>query len=169
MSPLTWRVMRIATYAFLVAGLAMSFGIWKLTSETHALTSYVREAQNTIWALKKESGDIAKYKDEESLSLDKFYLAAFNDIKEISFYYHVSSEIKILGAKDLVNITEFFKPSQYKGIRCVDILCQIGLKNALDIYSFEPLYKIMKNRPLEILDVEIENGVLNLKLRLYGP
>ena len=169
MSPLTWRFMRIIICAFLIVTLAMSFGIWKLTSETHALTSYIRDAQNTIWALKKESRDIAKYKDAQGLSLDKFYPEVFNDIKEISFYYRVPSEIKIIEAKDLVNLLEFFKPSQYRGIRCVDMLCQIGLKDPLDIYSFEALYKIMKNRPLEILGVEIENGVLNLTMRLYGP
>lgn len=169
MSPLAGRVMRIVSCIFLAMGLVMSFGIWKLTSETRVLTDLIRNAEKETAALKKEFRNISKYKDEQGLPLDKFYLEAFNDIKEVFFYHRVSSEIKIIEAKDLVNIAEFFKPSQYKGIRHVDILCQICLKDPLDIYSFDALYKIIKNKPIEILDVEIENGVFNLTLRLYGP
>ena len=161
--------MKTTICIFLVITAIISFGIWRLTSNTLLFTSQIRSAEKIITALKLESKGLDKYKCEQGLPLDKFYLGIFNDIKEVSFYYHASSEIKVLEAKDLVATEDFFKPSQYRGIRCVDILCQIGLKDPLDIYSFEALYKIMKNKPVEILGVEIENGVLNLTMRLYGP
>ena len=49
-----------------------------------------------------------------------------------------------------------------------DILCRIGLKDYHDAYLFEAFYKIIKNKPIEILEVEIEKDVLNLTMRLYG-
>ena len=161
--------MRTITCIFLVISLIVSFGIWKLTSNTHILTSRIRNTEKEISALKVESKNLAKYKDEQALSLDKFYLEVFNDIKELSFYYHADSEIKVLEARDLVNTQEFFKPSRYKEIKYVDILCRICLKDSLDMYLFEMLYKIIKNKPIEILEVRIEKDVLNLTMRLYGP
>jgi len=160
--------MKIVTCVFLAIVLIVSFGIWKLSQDTRLLTERVRNTQSLVDSLKKESKDIAKYKDGQGLSLDKFYLETFNTIKEISFYYHVPSEIKIVGAKDFANLSELFKPSQYRGIKYMDALCQIGLKDPLDICLFETLYRIMKNKPLEILDAKIENDVLSLTMRLYG-
>ena len=63
----------------------------------------------------------------------------------------------------------FFKPSQYRGIRCVDVSCRIDLKDLSDTYLFEALYKIIRNKPIDILDVEIEKDAVNLTMRLYGP
>jgi len=160
--------MRTIICIFLAIVLVISFGIWKLSQDTRLLTERVKNAQRLVDSLKKESRDIAKYKDGQSLSLDKFYLETFSTIKEISFYYCVPSEIKIIGAKDLTTLPELSKPSQYRGIIYMDALCQIGLKDPLDICLFDTLYKIMKNKPLEILDAKIENGVLSLTMRLYG-
>ena len=146
----------------------VSFGIWRLTSNTFLLTSQMRSAEKIITALKLESKGLDKYKCEQGLPLDKCYLGIFNDIKEVSFYYYVSSEIKVLEVKDLVTMSEFFKPSQYKGIKYIDILCRIGLKDYHDAYLFEALYKIIKNKPIEILEARIEKDALNLTMRLYG-
>ena len=161
--------MKIVIAIILAITLAVSFGIWKLTSDTRLLNSRVNATEKVIAAIRVEARDLNKYKDEEGLPLDKFYFELFNDIKEISFYYHASSEIKVPGAKDLVNIADFFKPSQYKGIRCVDVSCRIDLKDLSDTYLFEALYKIIRNKPIDILDVEIEKGAVNLTIRLYGP
>jgi len=161
--------MRIITSFFLVVILAASFGIWRLTLDTHAQKSRIKNAEKIGAALKAESVSLDKYKDGKSLPLDKFCLEVFNDIKEISFYYHTDSEIKVIEARDLVNTEEFFRPSEYKGIRYVDILCQIGVKDSLDMYLFEVIHKVIKNKPIEILGLRIEKDVLNLTMRLYGP
>ena len=110
-----------------------------------------------------------KYKSQNPLSLDKFYLEVFSDIKELSSYYRAVSEIKIIGAKDLVNTQEFFKESQYMGIRYVDVLCRLDLKNQSDTYLFDMFYKMLKSRSIEILEVSLEKNILNLTMRLYGP
>ena len=160
--------MKTTICIFLVITAIISFGIWRLTSNTLLFTSQIRSAEKIITALKLESKGLDKYKCEQGLPLDKCYLGIFNDIKEVSFYYHASSEIKVIGSEDLVTTSEFFKPSQYKGIRYVDILCRIGLKDYHDAYLFETLYKIIKNKPIEILEARIEKDVLNLTMRLYG-
>ena len=153
---------------FLVIIAIISFGIWRLTSNTLFSTSQIRNAEGIIAAFKLESKGLDKYKCQQGLPLDKFYLGIFNDIKEVSFYYYVSSEIKVLEVKDLVTMSEFFKPSQYKGIRYIDILCRIGLKDYHDAYLFEALYKIIKNKPIEILEARIEKDSFDLTMRLYG-
>jgi len=161
-------LMKMIICIFLVISLAASFGIWKLASNTRLCTSQIKNAEGIIAGLKLESKNLDKYKCEKSLPLDKFYLQVFNDLKEISFYYHASSEIKVLEAKDLVATEDFFKPSQYEGIRYVDILCRIDLKNSHNLYLFEMLYKIIKNKPIEILEVEVGKDTLNVTMRLYG-
>lgn len=161
--------MRIVIVIILAITLIVSFGIWKLASDTHVLNSRIKKIEKEISGLKAEAEGLAKYKDEKGSSLDRFYFELFNDIKEVSFYYRASSVIKVLGAKDLVNIGEFFKPSQYRGVRSVDVLCRINLKDLSDTYLFEILYKIIKNKPVDILDVEIEKDAVNLTMRLYGP
>ena len=89
----------------------------------------IKHVEKVVAEQKAQIGDLKKYKDEEGIDLNRSYFELFNDIKEISFYYHVVSVVKILGAKDLAGIDEFSRPSQYKGIRCVDIICRINLKD----------------------------------------
>ena len=161
--------MRIVTSILIAISIVLSIGIWKLTSDTRSFNNRIKNAEKEIALLKAQITDLDKYKYEKGISLDKFYLEVFNDIKEVSFYYRASSEIKIPEAKDLVSLLRFFKPSQYRGIRCVDVLCRIDLKDLSGTYIFEMLYKIIKNRPIDILDVEIEKDVLSLTMRLYGP
>ena len=160
--------MRIVTSILIAISIVLSIGICKLTSDTRSFNNRIKNAEKEIASLKAQITDLDKYKDEKGISLDKFYLEVFNDIKEVSFYYHASSEIKIPEAKDLVSLFRFFKPSQYRGIRCVDVLCRINLKDLSGTYIFETLYKIIRDRPIDILDAEIEKDVLSLTMRLYG-
>lgn len=136
--------------------------------DTRLLSSQVKKAKDEISAVKQEKDVLLNYKSQTPRSLDQFYLEVFSDIKELSSYYCAASEIKIIGSKDLVNTQEFFKESQYKGIRYVDVLCQLDLKNQPDTYSFDTLYKMLKSRPIDVLDVRIEKNILNLTMRLYG-
>ena len=161
--------MRIVIAIFLIITLTASVGIWKVTQDTRLLKSRIKNTEKEITSLKVEARILYKYKDEKALSLEKFYLQVFNDIKEVSFYYHASIEIKVLEAKDLVSLFEFFKSSQYRGIRYIDVKCQVNLKDLPDMYLFETLYKIIKNRPIDILEMEMGKDVLNLTMRLYGP
>ena len=137
--------------------------------DTRLLSVQVKKAKNEISAVKLEKDALLKYKSQTPLSLDKFYLEVFSDIKELSSYYRAVSEIKIIGSKDLVNTQEFFKESQYKGIRYVDVLCLLDLKNQPDTYLFDMLYKMLKSRSIEVLEVSLEKNILNLTMRLYGP
>ena len=161
--------MRIVIAIFLIITLTASVGIWKVTQDTRLLKSRIKNTEKEIASLKVEVRTLDKYKDEKALSLEKFYLEVFNDIKEVSFYYHASIEIKVLEAKDRVSLFEFFKSSQYRGIRYIDVKCQVNLKDLPDMYLFETLYKIIKNRPVDILEIEMGKDVLNLTMRLYGP
>jgi len=160
--------MRIVIAVMLAITLVASLGVWKLTSDTRVLDRQIKKTEKEIVGLKARANDIEKYKDEEGVDLSRSYFELFNDIKEISFYYHVASEVKILGAKDLSDIESLSKPSQYNGIRCVDIACRINLKNSSGSLLFETLYKIVRNKPVEILDVRVEKDAINLTMRLYG-
>ena len=160
--------MRIVIAIILAITLVISIGVWKVNLDIRRLNGSIKTDELKSLALKKEAGDLDKYRDEKGVPLDKFYLEVFNDIKDISFYYHASSEIKIPEAKDLGNIAQAFRPSQYRGIRCADIACRISLKNILDTNLFEALYKILKNKPVDILEWKIEKDNINLTMRLYG-
>lgn len=161
--------MRIITCFFLFLALAVSFGIWKITSNTHLLKRQIEKAAEEIATISQESIGLVKYKDEQAVRLDEFYPEVFNDINEIFSYYHADSEVKIIAAKDLVNTREFFKPSPYKGISYVDILCQVDLKDQPDMYLFAVFYKMAKSMPIEILELNLEKNILNVTMRLYGP
>ncbi len=161
--------MRIITFLFVILTLALSFLIWNLALNTSELSGQIKKTTERITALKQEQDTLLKYKSQGALALEKFYLEIFNDIKEFSSYYRATSEVKIIEAKDLVNIQDFFKESRYKGIRYVDVLCQLDLRGQPDTYLFDRLYKMLKSRPIEVLEASLEKNILNLTMRLYGP
>jgi len=142
--------------------------LWNLVSDTRTINSGIKNAVDEIIQVKRVQTTLLKYKSEKPLSLEKFYLEVFNDIKEISFYYRAPCEVKIIGAKDLVGIRNFFKESQYKGIKYVDLLCSFDLRKQRDTYLLEALYKMLKSRPLDVLDVSLEKSILNITMRIYG-
>ena len=160
--------MRIITFLFVIVTLVFSVLVWNFTSDTRFLSGQAKNTAGRINAVKQEQDALLKYKSQISLSLDKFYLKVFSDIKELSSYYRAASEIKIIGSKDLVNTQEFFKESQYMGIRYVDVLCRLDLKNQPDTYLFDMLYKMLKSSPIEVLEASLEKNILNLTMRLYG-
>lgn len=160
--------MRIITCLFLILALALSFGIWKISLNTQLLHSRIETAENEVARIIEESKGLDNYKDEQNVALEKFYPEVYSDIKDVCSYYHADSEIKIIGAKDLVNTEEFFKDSQYKGVRYVDILAQVDLKEQLDTYLISLLCRMTKLKPIEILGLNLEKDMLNLTLRLYG-
>lgn len=160
--------MRIITCLFLILVLILPFGIGKISLDTRLAKSCIQTAEKEVLMLFQETRALDKYKDERVVPLEKFYPEVYSDIKEICAYYRAPSEIKIIGAKDLVNTEEFFKESQYKGVRYVDVTVQIELKDHSDMYLVSVLSKFTKTRPIEILGLALEKDSLNLTLRLYG-
>jgi len=160
--------MRIITFTFVILTLALSVLIWNLALDTSELFGQIRMSRERVSAVKQEQDGLLKYKSQGALALEKFYLEVFNDIKELSSYYRAASEIKIIGAKDLVDIQDFFKECQYKGIRYIDVLCRLDLRDQPDTYLFDMLYKMLKSRPIEVLEANLEKNILNLTMRLYG-
>lgn len=160
--------MRIITFLFAIIILVLSVLLWNFTSDARFISRQIKKTAERITAVKQEQDALLKYKSQGVLGLEKFYLELFNDIKEISFYYRAASEIKIIGARDLVNMQEFFKESQYKGIRYVDVLCRFDLRGQPDMYLFDTLYKMLKSRPIEMREVSLEKNIFNLTMRLYG-
>ena len=160
--------MRIITFLFVIVTLVLSVLVWNFTLDNRFPSGQAKNTAGRISAVKQEQDTLLKYKSQTPLSLDKFYLEVFSDIKELSSYYRAVSEIKIIGARDFVNTQEFFKESRYKGIRYVDVLCRLDLKNQPDTYLFDVLYKMLKSRPIEILEVRLEKNILNLTMRFYG-
>ena len=148
--------------------LALIVLLWNLVSDTRTFNSGIKSAVDEISQVKREEVTLLKYKSEKPLSLEKFYLEVFNDIKELSFYYRAPSEVKIIGAKDLIGIRNFFKEYQYKGIKYVDLLCSLDLRKQRDTYLLDALYKMLKSKPLDVLDVSLEKSILNITMRLYG-
>ncbi len=161
--------MRIITFLFVIVTLASSVLIWNLVLDTSGLSGQIKKTTERITAVKQEQDALLKYKSQSALALEKFYLEVFNDINELSSYYRAASEVKIIEAKDLVNIKDFFKESQYKGIRYVDVLCRIDFRGQPDTYLFDMLYKMLKSRPIDVLEASLEKNILNLTMRLYGP
>jgi len=162
------KPMRTITFLFVIIILVLSVLLWNFTLDTCFLSRQAKKTRERITAVKQDQDALLKYKSQAALPLEKFYLEVFNDIKELSSYYRAASEVKIIEAKELVNIQTFFKESQYKGIRYVDVLCRFDLKNQPDMYLFDMLYKILKSRPIEVLEVSLEKNILNLTMRLYG-
>jgi len=160
--------MKRITLIFVITLLALIVLLWNLVSDTRTFNSGIKSAVDEISQVKREEVTLLKYKSEKPLSLEKFYLEVFNDIKELSFYYRAPSEVKIIGAKDLIGIRNFFKEYQYKGIKYVDLLCSLDLRKQRDTYLLDALYKMLKSKPLDVLDVSLEKSILNITMRLYG-
>lgn len=160
--------MKKITLIFMILFLALMVLLWNIASDINTFNSGIKNAVNEISRIKQEQTMLVKYKAEKSLSLEKFYLEVFNDIKELSFYYRAPVEVKIVGAKDLVNIRSFFKESLYKGIKQVDLSCSFDLRKQHNAYLLDALYKMLKSKPLSILDINLEKGFVILTMRLYG-
>ena len=160
--------MRRIILIFFVTLLALMVLLWNLASGIGTINRGIKNAVSEISQIKKEQATLVKYKNEKPLSLEKFYLEVFNDIKEISFYYRAPVEVKVIGAKDLVNIRSFFKESQYKGIKYVDLSCSFDLRKQRNTYLLDAFYKMLKSRPLDVLGVSLEKGFVSVTMRLYG-
>jgi len=160
--------MKRITFIFVIIISALSLLLWNIASDRRVLNNGIKRAKDEITAVKKEQEALLKYKSEKPLRLEKFYLQVYNAIKDICFYYRVASEVKIIGAKDLVNINEFFKESQYQGVRRVDLSCSLDLGSQRDGYLLDALYKMLKSRPIDVLEARFEKGILSITMRLYG-
>ncbi len=160
--------MRIITGFFIIISLAVCLLTSRFFKDTRALNKEIKKVQNKITMIDTEYKSLAKYKDSAVVSLSRFYVDVFNNIKQISVYYNSECRIKIIGCRDLVSIEEFFKPSEYKGVRCVDVLSQLNLEEPSSVYLFEMFYEMAKTMPLEITEVKIEKNTVNLTTRLYG-
>ena len=160
--------MKRITLILVITLLALIVLLWNLVSDTRTLNSGIKNAVDEISQVKKEEAVLLKYKNEKPVPLEKFYLEVFNDMKEISFYYRAPCEVKIIGAKDLIGIRNFFKESQYKGIKYVDLSCSFDLRKQRNTYLLDALHKMLKSRPLDVLDVSLEKSILNITIRLYG-
>jgi len=148
--------------------LALMVLLWNIASDIKTFNDGIKNAANEISRIKLEQTMLVKYKAEKPIPLEKFYLEVFNDIKELSFYYRAPVEVKIIGAKDLVNIRSFFKDSQYKGIKQVDLSCSFDLRKQRNAYLLDAFYKMLKSKPISILGISLEKGFVILTMRLYG-
>ena len=92
--------MRIITFLFVIVILVLSVLVWNFTSDTRFLSGQAKNTAGRISAVKQEQDALLKYRSQTSLSLDKFYLEVFSDIKELSSYYRAVSEIKIIGRSE---------------------------------------------------------------------
>ncbi len=162
------KIMRIITFLFGILISALLVLLCNLAADTRVLNDGIKRTTAAISAVRKEQDALSRYQSEKPLPLEKLYLELFNRAKEVSFYYRLGCEVKILGAKDLVNIQEFFKESQYKGISYADILCRVELKKQQDVYLLNAFYKMFKSMPVDVLEARLEKNTLNLTLRLYG-
>lgn len=160
--------MKKITLIFVIVFLALLVLLWNFASDIGTLNSGIKNALGEISQIKKDQAMLVKYKSDKPISLEKFYLEVFNDLKELSFYYRAPSEVKVVAAKDLVNIKNFFKESKYKGIKYVDFSSSFDLRKQRNTYLLDALYKMLKSRPLDVLNISLEKGVLTLTMRLYG-
>ena len=136
--------------------------------EKSVINSRVRKTGEEITLLNLEYKGLKQYKEKAPISLTKLYLDLLNNIKEISNYSNAVSVIKIPGANDAANIEQFFKASAYKGIRYMDVLCEVDFKDELDEHFLPMFYEMIKLKPVTLLEVSLKEGRLTLKLRLYG-
>jgi len=160
--------MRIIICFFLVLISWLCSSIWKTSLDTKEVYSRAKSLEKELSMISGEIKSLDRYKNEDTLSLEELYQQIFCDLKEISSYYRADCEVKISGGKDFVNIRDFFKASKYKGVRCIDILVQVDLKNEPDAYLISVLCTQLKSRPVEILKLNLEKSMFNLTLRLYG-
>ena len=162
------KIMRIITFLFWILISVLLVLLCNLAANTRVLNDGIKRTTAAIGALRKEQDALSRYQSEKPLSLEKLYLELFNRAKDISFYYRVGGEVKINGARDLVGIREFFKESQYKGIKYVDVLCRFELKRRHDVCLLNEFYKMFRSMPVDVLEARLEKNAFNLTLRLYG-
>lgn len=160
--------MRIITYFFLVLILALSSAGWQKFQAARTLEGRAKKDEQEVILLKGKYKSLSRYKEEPAGPLAGFYPEVFNNLREACLYYGAPCEIKIPGAKDFVDTQDFFKDSEYKGVKSVDALCQIKLTGISDADLSGIIYKIIKFNPVEILEVKLEKDTLSLTMRLYG-
>jgi len=160
--------MKIIICFFLVLASWLCSGIWKTSLDTKEVYSRAKSLEKEFSIISGEIKSLDRYKNEGAGRLEELYPQIFCDLKEISAYYAADCEVKIIGGKDFVKIRDFFKASKYKGVRCIDVLVQVDLKNQPDAYLISVLCKFFKFRAAEILKLNLEKDMVNLTLRLYG-
>ena len=141
---------------------------WNSFQQKNLINNRVRKTGEEITLLNLEYKGLKQYKDKVPISLTRLYLDLLNNIKEISNYSNAVSIIKISGANEGTDIEQFFKTSAYKGIRYVDVLCEVNFKDELDMHFLPMFYEMIKLKPISLLEVGLDKDRLILTMRLYG-
>ncbi|QAT16686.1 hypothetical protein BU251_02535 [Candidatus Velamenicoccus archaeovorus] len=160
--------MKTITFLFAAAILFLSIKIWGLDQDSSLLNIRLKKAREEIRAIVLKQNSLSVYRDEPALPLDQCYLQVYNDIKEIAAYYDEICDVKIVGAKELVAIKEFSKPSGYEGIRYLDVLSRFTLSEKTGHSLLCMFYGLSQAGPMEILGVDMEKNIVTLTMRLYG-
>ena len=142
---------------------------WNSFQQKNLINNRVRKTGEEITLLNLEYEGLKQYKNKAPISLTRLYLDLLNNIKEISNYSNALSLIKIPGTNDNTDIEQFFKASAYKGIRYMDVLCEVNFKEELDKHFLPMFYEMIKLKPVTLLEISLKEDRLTLKLRLYGP
>ncbi|HAH20148.1 MAG TPA: hypothetical protein DCL49_04495 [Candidatus Omnitrophica bacterium] len=140
----------------------------KLFGEGVRMTSELRNVKSDIVKYNAELAAIDSYKNAPAKPLTIFYVEILNKVKSLAGYYEAIGNVQIVGAKDLVNIEQFFKDSVFHGVKYVDVLCRVDFKGRADGMVFDYFYEIQESNPVEIIGVKIEKTVVNIQMRLYG-
>lgn len=160
--------MKIIICLFVIVSSALSLWAWELSKDTQEVNHQIAMMQKEIGTIELESKGLASYKTKASTKLSEFYLDVFNDIREICSYYNAEPAVKIAGGIDGRNIEEFFIPSQYKGVRCVDLLIRINPNQAAVARLLSLFYEMAQTLPIQIQEIKIEKNIVDLTMRLYG-
>jgi len=160
--------MRTITIFLIIVSIALSLMAWNSFQKKSLINNRIRKANEEIALLNLEYKGLKQYKDKAPIALTRLYLDIFNSIKEISGYCNTVSAIKIPGVNDAANIEQSFKDSAYKGIRYVDVLCEVTFKDALDEHFLPMFYEMINLKAVSILGVNLEKDKLTLTMRLYG-
>jgi len=125
-----------------------------------------------IWEINDLEEQIKKtnnFKDYEPQELVKFYIDFFNNIKLISAFNNVTFKFFIPESKNRIDVGQFFKNSQYEGVKIVDVKVIFKAKNMPSIISIlEILTMMQKEYPIEIIGIRNKKDYLECDITLYG-
>ena len=129
---------------------------WVLFSKAEGLNRQIKTIQAELVSLNQENNGLAVHKNEIPVPLYRLYLDLCKGVEEIRGYYHFPCAVKITGSRDLTDISQFFRESQYPGIKFVEVLCQVNFRDLDDLYLTNLFYQMAAHRPIEFNDIHLE-------------
>jgi len=155
--------------SFVSLGVFLYFGL-KAIDESKALNAQAEILSQDIDKIKGKLDLLANYLHKDPKALGDEYYGFYNQLNNIAAYTNTECNITLAGSKENVDIKNYFKDSDLKGVKALNLEINFIKVNDHDVSIFilESMNSLRDVFPVEITHLTKNQDKMTVFLNLYG-